>query len=144
MNAILKYSFSALFLLLMGCVAISCDHHRDPDEGRVVAYAPLKVDSFKINSDTMLVNSVQSIRTYFTLHSKCEGFYGYQFDKLGMERKVIPYYYKTDGNCSPQDKAYYTQFNFSPETSGIYEFKFWNGKDNAGNDVWIEKSIVVE
>jgi hypothetical protein len=138
---LIKTTFS-LAILLLGL--ISCNSHRDNDESRITEISELKTDSIKINSDTMIVNSVQSIRTYFTLHSNCEGFYDYQYYKDGMERKVVPYYYKTDGLCTANNKAYYTQFNFAPITSGIYQFKFYNGKDNAGNTLWLQKQIVVQ
>ena len=36
------------------------------------------------------------------------------------------------------------QFNFKPIEKGTYTFKFWNGKDNTGNDLWITKTIVVQ
>ena len=35
-------------------------------------------------------------------------------------------------------------FNFRPEEKGIYTFKFWNGKDSSNQNIWIEKTIVVE
>ncbi|MBS1549938.1 MAG: hypothetical protein JSS94_08770 [Bacteroidetes bacterium] len=130
------------FLLLIFMIA-SCDSHRDRDERKIIAINDLKLDSVKINSDTMMVNSVQSIRTYFTLHSNCEGFYTYQYAKDGMERKVKTLSYKTDGVCNSETKAYYTQFEFMPESTGTYQFKFWQGKDNAGNDIWLNKQIVV-
>ena len=140
--SIKKSSYLLIATLLIALV--SCNSHRDNDERRITTIAELKTDSVKINSDTMMVNSTQTIRTYFTLHSNCEGFYGYQYYKDGMERKVVPYYYKTDGLCNSANKAYYTQFNFMPETTGIYQFKFWNGKDNAGNSIWLQKQIVVQ
>jgi hypothetical protein len=140
----LKIAFSIMTFLVLSLFLWGCNSHRDNDERRITAIAELKTDSVKIISDTMMVNSVQSIRTYFTLHSNCEGFYNYQYYKDGMERKVVSYFYKTDGLCNSQNKAYYNQFNFMPETTGIYQFKFWNGKDNAGNNLWIEKQIVVQ
>ena len=132
-----------IVVILMLLFFQSCDSHRDNDERRITEVSELKLDSVKINSDTMMVNSQQTIRTYFTLHSNCQGFYTYQYAKNGMERKVVAYYYKTDGLCDNQSKAYYTQFQFMPESTGTYEFKFWKGKDIAGNDLWIEKQIVV-
>ncbi len=35
-------------------------------------------------------------------------------------------------------------FNFRPEEVGVYTFKFWNGKDSSNQNIWIEKTIVVE
>ena len=130
-------------LVILSFLIFSCNSHRDNDERKITAISELKLDSVKVNSDTMMVNSVQSIRTYFTLHSNCEGFYQYQYAKNGMERKVTAFYYKTDGLCSANNKAYYTQFQFQPESTGVYQFRFWKGKDNAGNDIWINKQIVV-
>ncbi len=130
----------ALASLIVGAVFISCDD--DDDYDKITEVAKLKIDSVTIAQDTMQVYAVQSIRTYSDYAANCQGFDGYNYQKDDWTRYVTTYYYKTDGTCGTVS-AQATQFNFQPQQSGTYTFKFWNGTDSSNADVWIEKTVVV-
>ncbi|KFE98966.1 hypothetical protein [Chryseobacterium luteum] len=134
MKKLLNIGFSALFL---GLVLVSCE---DDDYQTIQSIGKIRIDSVKIMQDTMAVHSIQSIRTYSTYSSQCEGFYGYDYiHDSSLERSVTAYKYTTEGPCTQGIHVGINQIKFSPRQTGTYTFKFWNG-DNS----WITKTIVVE
>ncbi|AYZ11718.1 hypothetical protein EGY05_07205 [Chryseobacterium arthrosphaerae] len=134
MKKFLNLGFS---ILAAGFFLVSCN---DDDYETIESVDKIKIDSVKIVSDTMDVFAIQSIKTYSTYPSQCEGFYGYDYIyNNNLERTVTAYKYRTNGPCTQGNYVGANQINFSPQKKGTYTFKFWNG----GNS-WITKTIVVE
>lgn len=132
-----------LFLpLIIVLSVVSCNDRLEGDE--VQSVDTLKIDSVKIANYTMDVYTVQSIKTFSTYTASCEGFYGYDYLHTDQfDRKVVSYKFKTDGNCGePIVKA--SWINFQPQKAGTYYFKFYGGKDAAGETIWLEESIEVK
>jgi len=129
---------AALSVIFVGLSLVSC---KDDDDYETIQSADkVKIDSVKIINDTMSVFSVQSIRTYSTYASQCDGFYGYDYIHTGnFTRDVAAYQYHTNGSCAQENHVSANQINFSPQQVGAYTFKFW-----TGNNTWITKTIVVE
>lgn len=140
-----KIFLNIALLLPLSLLVFSChDDDYDYDDIEINALA---IDSVSANSDTMQVYSVQSIRTYSTYYGGCDRFYGYDYQYTNDSvRTVIAYHYITDETCTSDavPVAKYSQFNFQPRYTGTYTFKFWNGTDSNGDDVWLTKEIVVE
>ncbi|MBB4805318.1 hypothetical protein HNP38_000590 [Chryseobacterium defluvii] len=135
MKTLLNIGVSAAIL---GLFVISCDDNDDYQTIETVD--KIKIDSVKIVNDTMDVYTVQSIKTYSTYSSHCEGFYGYDYvHSDNLTRTVTAYKYITNGPCAQGNYTAAGQINFSPQHTGTYTFKFWNGDNN-----WITKTIVVE
>lgn len=134
MKKLLNIGFSVLFL---GLVSVSCE---DDDYQTIQSIEKIRIDSVKIMKDTMDVFTIQSIKTYSTYPSQCEGFYGYDYiHDNSLERSVTAYKYTSEGPCTQTTHVGASQINFSPRQTGTYTFKFWNGGSS-----WITKTIVVE
>ncbi|WP_312994564.1 hypothetical protein [Chryseobacterium flavum] len=134
MKKFLNIGFSAL---LLGLVSISCN---EDDYQTIESIDKIKIDSVRIVNDTMDVFAIQTIKTYSTYPSHCEGFYGYDYIyKDNLERTVTAYKYITNGPCEQANYVGANQIKFNPQKEGTYTFKFWNG----GNS-WITKTIVVK
>lgn len=130
LNLLCATAFTAAFL-------ISCN---SDDYDTIQSYDRIKIDSVDIPNDTMAVNSIQTIRTYSTYASNCEGFYGYDYRYTGdFERDITSYAYRTDGNCGSAPYTAFSNINFRPVTPGNYSLRFWQGGNN-----WMIKNIVVE
>lgn len=129
---------AALSVIFVGFSLISC---KEDDDYETIQYADkVKIDSVKIVNDTMAVFGVQSIRTYSTYASQCQGFYGYDYIQAdNFTRNVTAYQYHTNGSCVQANHVSSNQINFSPQKVGTYTFEFWKG-DNS----YITKTIVVE
>ena len=138
MKNIIKFSF----VLLMTVSILSCND-RD-EENLIQSVDRVKIDSVKIAQDSMDVFTTQTIKTFSNYNSKCEGFYGYDYiysDEL--TRTVSSFKFKTSVACG-DEVTHASQINFRPQQTGKYTFKFWNGTNSAGENIWIEKMIVVE
>lgn len=131
------------FLLVLPLVlTTSCNDRSEGEE--LQSIDPVKIDSVRIESDTIQLSMVLPIKTYSTYSSGCEGFYGYDYMHTDVfERKVVSYKFKTSAACS-DPLVRVSQINFQPQQTGTFHFKFWKGKDNSGQNIWIEKSVVVE
>lgn len=131
----LYIGFSAV---LVGLFLASCNS--DDDYQTIESIDKIKIDSVRIIHDTMDVFTIQSIRTYSTYPSHCKGFYGYDYAyNNNLTRTVTAYQYNTTGPCTQETYTGTSQINFSPQQTGNYTFKFWNGGTN-----WITKTIVVK
>ncbi|WP_419867885.1 hypothetical protein [Chryseobacterium sp. CT-SW4] len=135
MKKLLNIGFSTV---LLGMLFISCNN--DDDYQTIQAVDKVKIDSVMIANDTMNVFAVQSIRTYSTYSSSCEGFYGYDYvHNDSLSRTITAYKYRTNGPCTQGNYTGMNQINFRPQQTGTYTFTFWNG-DNS----WITRTIVVQ
>lgn len=135
MKKLLNIGFSAIVL---GLFFTSCND--DDDYQTVQGIGKIKIDSVKATKDTMAVFTVQSIKTYSTYTSQCQGFYGYDYiHNNNLTRTVTAYKYITNEPCLQTSHVGISQINFSPQQIGTYTFKFWTG-DNS----WITKTIVVK
>lgn len=118
----------------------SCDTREENN----ISISRIKIDSVKIPQEKMDLFSTQTIITYSTYASGCDRFYDYDYRIDNLNRFVTSYTYKENNVCTQVTYVGANQFNFKPVEKGTYIFKFWYGKDNAGNDLWITKTIVVE
>ena len=118
----------------------SCDTREENN----ISISRIKIDSVKIAQEKMDLFSTQTIITYSTYASGCDRFYDYDYRIDNLNRFVTSYTYKENNVCTQVTYVGANQFNFKPVEKGTYTFKFWYGKDNAGNDLWITKTIVVE
>ena len=138
----MKNSIKISLSLLMVITLMNCNDRNDED--MIQSIDRVKIDSVIIAQDTMAVNTIQSIKTYSNFTTKCEGFYGYDYiytDQL--VRTVSSFKFKTATDCG-DEVARSSQINFQPQIPGNYIFKFWTGKNAAGENTWIEKIITVE
>ena len=138
MNTMFKSIFAAFVVFSLA----SCNDRLEGDE--ILSTEPVKIDSVKIAQDTMDIYTTQTIKTYSQFSTQCEGFYGYDYQHIApLERKVISYKFKTSASCGEMATRT-SQINFRPQETGTYLFKFWTGKDAAGANTWVERTIVVE
>jgi len=134
-----KLFFTTMALSTLGFL-FSCDTREENN----ISISRIKIDSVKIPQEKMDLFTTQTIKTYSTYASGCDRFYDYDYRIDNLNRFVTSYTYKENNACTQATYVGANQFNFKPVEKGTYTFKFWNGKDNAGNDLWITKTIVVE
>ncbi|MDR2205180.1 MAG: hypothetical protein LBE36_03360 [Flavobacteriaceae bacterium] len=131
---------------ILAIAFMSCNDNNDdfPEINEVnrVAIDSIEIMKDSVEVDSMEVNAIQKIITYSDYAQGCEGFYGYDYQIEDFDRLVTAYKYKTNSSCG-QPKALPWNFDFRPNQTGTYNFKFWKGKDSLDADVWIEKTIVV-
>ena len=128
---------------VVGAIAIlgSCNSHNDDE---IQSIENKKIDSVRFQKDTMAVFSRQAIAVFSSYSKNCEGFYGMDYLPKDSTRVVINYAFKTNVPCGSGNYTAYNVINFAPEYKGKYYFKFWQGKNNDGQNLWLEKQIVVK
>ena len=137
----LNIIFRLSFVFLLSIIVFSCSN-RD-DDNLIEETTSVKIDSVKIPQAVMAVFDIQTITTYSDFNLQCEGFYGYDYLYTGeFDRTVTAYKFKTNSSCTTV-AARASKINFKPQKAGTYLFKFWNGKNGAGADLWIEKTVMV-
>ncbi len=124
-------------VLLLGLSALfSCN--REETSEYITEVAQLKVDSILVPQDTIAINSIQTLRTYFTLQQSCEGLYNIDYQsESGLIRNITPYKYKTNITCGDAT-AGHSDISFTSKEAGTYTLKFYSGENT-----WITKNIVV-
>lgn len=126
----------SLFIGLQSCL--------DRENTEPLEISKIKIDSVNIPQETMDVYGVQTIKTYSNYGSGCHRFYDYDYRTEGLNRLITSYSYYKDEACTQATYVGTSQFNFRPVEKGTYTLKFWNGKDTSGNDLWINKQIIVK
>jgi len=130
--------FAASAALLM-----SCNDHDDYSEIQEVFAT--KVDSVHIPMDTMALGVTQEMKLYSTFTRGCEGIYSYDYQYTNDSvRTVANFAYKTNDACADGTYVDGSRVNFKPVKAGVYKFRFFTGKDAAGTNTFLERSVVVE
>lgn len=95
--------------------------------------------SFKINQDNI-------IQVTFFRPTTCHAFNSFYYEKQGMTRIVaVESLVFLNNGCEPLTESVSTQnLKFRPEETGEYTFKFWQGKDELGTDIFLTYQVVVE
>ncbi|MBU2949752.1 hypothetical protein KO493_03460 [Tamlana agarivorans] len=129
----------ALFLSLALFVSCSTD-----DEGVAFRSAILPVDSVDIPAEFEL-GKVYTIEVFYYQPTSCYQFYNFYYKKDNNERTVAPNNLEFDyNNCDPTDDILVSnRFNFTPTSNGSYIFKFWQGEDEDGENVYLEIEVPV-
>lgn len=130
-----------LGILLFGNLAVSC---LDDEPVETYVYKYSAIDSIAIDT-IMPVNKVTKIHTYFKTDKSCQYFYNYDYNIVGNERTVAVILAEDDDSskCNDIIANHERTLNFLPERPGDYTFRFWNGKDNNGNDKFIITKVTI-
>lgn len=125
-------------LFLIGIFAVSC---LDDEPVMNVTYQYRPVDSIQIDS-IYPARQVTEIKTFFTTTNGCQQFFNYDYTAIGNERTVsIITSEIEDVSCTDVTKVQSFVLKFSPEFPGTYTFRFWNGKDENGQDTFIIREV---
>lgn len=138
MKHIIRFTLGTLFvLLLFSCV--------NDDDVRPVTLRAVTVDSVRIGEIGAGTQGETEITTFVTRRSSCEGFYGYDYQRVGTERTVTVFNFITqDANCQEIAEFQENSFNFSPVDPGTYTFRFWSGTNAEGDNMFINKEVIIE
>ncbi|WP_313806095.1 hypothetical protein [Flavobacterium sp.] len=134
-----------LFYILIGLVFTlsSCSL----DDGKEdVSYELLPVNQV-VMPESFKANKENPIEIKFIRPTSCHAFNSFYYDKTGNIRTVaIESIIYTNNGCEPLtvDNIAVQTLNFKPETAGEYTFKFWQGKDDNGEDIFLTYDIIVQ
>ena len=135
-------------LIALGLVlvfAMSCS--LDDDNSQKYSYEILPVASVDIPSEFKL-GETYPIKVTYLRPTDCHVFKEFYYSKNLNKRTVAPItlVYKNDSCKTLENVSANATFNFVVTGNGSYIFKFWQGKDEAGEDQYliIEVPVVEE
>lgn len=117
-------------------ILISCSPETDEVK---VNYELVPIQSVVI-PDLLYVGIPNNIQINYSRPSSCHGFDKFYFEKNDFTRTIAIQNYvveKDDCQTLTNDIRQET-LKFNPNETGIYTFKFWQGKDGNGNDIFLE------
>lgn len=129
-------SFFALLFILNSC---------SPDSGPSYSFELVKIDSVEIPTEFVL-GQTYPIKVHYTLPTSCHYFNTMYYDKnLNVRTIAVESAVEDRSNCqdTPNQTGEYT-FNFQVTSNGgSYIFKFYQGKDQNGQDMFLQYEIPV-
>lgn len=129
-------------LLALFFIFISCSHGDDTQ----YSFKLLPVESVDIPAEFTL-GETYPITIHYTVPTSCYYFSSLYYDKnLNIRTIAIENAIAQRNNCqdlSAADVAKTYTFNFYVTSNGSYIFKFYQGKDDQGNNIFLEYEVPV-
>lgn len=125
-----------LSLLSLFLVLISCSTESD---GPKIHYELIPIQNVTM-PDIFYIGEQNEILIEYKKPTTCHGFDGFYYEKNDMIRTVaVQNYVVEQDNCQNlTNEVKEETLKFNPNTIGTYTFKFWQGKDSNGNDIFLE------
>jgi hypothetical protein len=130
-------SLLALFFILNSC---------SPGDDTQYSLGLLPIESVEIPTEFTL-GQTYPITVHYTLPTSCHYFSSLYYEKdLNVRTIAVETVVEQGSNCldlSVEDGASTSTFNFHVTSNGSYIFKFFQGKDDQGNDIFLEYEVPV-
>jgi len=125
-----------LTLIGIFLVLVSCSNQNDEPN---INYELVPVQNVTL-PDTIALGEENNLVVEYLKPSTCHGFNGFLYEKEGLTRTVaVQNYVYNNNTCQPlTTEVVQKVLKIQPTTVGDYTFKFWQGKDAAGNDIFLE------
>ncbi len=132
-----------LLIVLLGIVTLySCD--LDDTENVLITYETMPIETISM-PDTLQVNQEYNFDINYIRPTTCHSFEGYDYKKQDNERRiaVINKIVNNASNCDEIDEMVTEMFTFKAQDTGTYTFKFWRGRNEDGEAMYIVKEVPV-
>lgn len=130
-------SLLALFFILNSC---------SPDDDTQYSFKLMPIESVDIPAEFTL-GETYPITVHYTVPTSCYYFSSLYYDKdLNIRTIAIENAIAQRNNCqdlSAEEGANTYTFNFYVTSNGSYIFKFYQGKDDQGNNIFLEYEVPV-
>ena len=130
-------SFFALFILFNSC---------SPGDDTQYTFKLMPIDSVEIPTEFTL-GETYPITVHYTVPTSCYYFSSLYYDKdLNVRTIAVENAIAQRNNCqdlSAADGATSYTFNFYVTSNGSYIFKFYQGKDDQGNEIFLQYEVPV-
>lgn len=126
-------------ILTIFITVLSCSSDNSPN----FAYELLPVEQAVVPAE-MVVDQEYEIQVSYIQPTDCHAFSDFYYEVDGDTRTIaIVSVYSTSGNCTSQvpDNIVERSFTFKPLQATTYTFRFWNGEDENGQDIYTEYQV---
>jgi hypothetical protein len=131
-----------MLLLLFVWFLSSCSLESDTPSYRLEV---LKIESV-IVPDTLILGQIHKIKVKYLRPSTCHTFSNFIYEKSLNTRFIAVQNFVTESSdCLPlNNELKEAEIDFFVTNNGTYIFKFWQGKDSNGQDVYLEIEVPVQ
>lgn len=130
-------------LLALIFISNSCS----TDTGPSYLYEVLPIESVDIPTNFTL-GQTYPITVHYNRPTSCHHFNGLYYEKdLNVRNIAVQSAVEPRSDCqelNAADAANQYTFNFYVTSNGSYLFKFWHGKDDQGNNIYLEYEVQVD
>ena len=138
MNKNFLFLLPVLFISIFGC---STD---DSPAEEPVAYEKVKILSTNLPAQLKVGDKIM-LRLTYDRPTRCHKFLGIDYEELkGALYFGVVTVYDKDQVCENEDLTASTSFEFTPEPVDFYIFKFWQGRNEQGEDIYLTVEVPVE
>ncbi|MFN3752847.1 hypothetical protein [Flavobacterium sp.] len=116
-----------------------------PDNGTNYLFELLPVESVDIPTE-FTMGEIYEMKMYYRRPTSCHTFNTIYYDKdLNVRTIAIESAVRQEDDCQEltEDNLVECSFNFEVTSNGSYLFKFWQGRDDQGNNIFLEYEIPV-
>ena len=105
----------------------------------------LKIDT-AVMPDTLVLGQTHELKIMYRRPTTCHGFNGFYYEKnLNIRTIAVESIVIENNDCVElTDEVKEATLNFYVTNNGSYIFKFWQGKDENGEDLFLEYEIPVK
>lgn len=124
-------SLLSVFLIVAAC---------SPEEyGPEITYEAQPIQNVTL-PDTIAVYESNDIVVEYLKPTTCHGFNGFLYQKDGFTRTIaVQTFYYPNSDCQVlTNEVKQETLKFQPTSEGTYTFKFWQGRDANGDDIFLE------
>ena len=131
-----------IFTYLIVVLAFSCSVTEDETIRSILEILPIESASMP---QFLEFGQTYEINLSYIKQSNCHTFNDIYYQKDGNERTIAIITSVYPGtNCLTSYDEVETSFDFIVNDTGSYIFKFWQGKDINGNDLYLTMEVPVE
>ena len=130
-----------VLIILIGLVTFSCSLSDDS----LSSYQEAMPIESAVLPDEFIVDEIYEITITYLRPTTCHAFHDILYQKNINERiiYVIGTVFQNNGNCTELNAELEASFSFKPTEVGSYVFKFWEGKDDNGEDIYLTVEVPV-
>ncbi len=124
-----------LLIYILTFFALSCSVNDDS----VKDYQELLPIETAQLPQTVTVGIPEDVLLTYLRPTNCHAYNDIYYVKNENERMVaiVSTYFASNNNCSALDTETQATFRFKATETGMYTFKFWQGKNNEGDDEYL-------
>lgn len=139
----MKKLISILFMAIIAVTAFSSCELGDDDN--VNYHFELIPTESAVFPESFIMGRTYTIKVYYKRPTSCHFFEGFYYEKnLNVRTIAVQTSVIHSDSCTEMDEApVEASFDFVPTSNGSYIFKFYKGKDQHGDNLFLEYEVPV-